>query len=248
MFFFFFVIRFVPFFWTIFLSLSCNPLLKSIGAKEPSWNAELANFFLCWWHDVHHILAGIEPLRWILKPDLSFWGISVMWTCTLNSSTFVIRVNWHFIALLYSLCMLQSGWANQFTVLRALEKMVCSLTYWTGFLSWLVLWLAFRPVVMQEHARQSDMAIPFPEKESNRSVGSTLSGLSFYIDTDISPELQRKVGFIKFQTSFGNTFCNLMPTVLIYFHWSFLSVTPLHILLWKLLVECAVHIVIVGVN
>ncbi|KAH7850193.1 hypothetical protein Vadar_029042 [Vaccinium darrowii] len=48
-------------------------------------------------------------------------------------------------------------------------------------------------VVMQEHARQSDMAIPFPEKESNRSVGSTLSGLSFYIDTDISPELQRKV-------------------------------------------------------
>lgn len=48
-------------------------------------------------------------------------------------------------------------------------------------------------VVMQEHARQSDMAIPFPEKESNRSVGSTLSGLSFYIDTDISPELQLKV-------------------------------------------------------
>ncbi|KAE9445957.1 hypothetical protein C3L33_22144, partial [Rhododendron williamsianum] len=48
-------------------------------------------------------------------------------------------------------------------------------------------------VVMQGHARQSHMAMPFPEKESNRSLGSTFSGLSFYIDTDISPELQHKV-------------------------------------------------------
>ncbi|XP_058218209.1 uncharacterized protein LOC131329151 isoform X2 [Rhododendron vialii] len=48
-------------------------------------------------------------------------------------------------------------------------------------------------VVMQGHARQSHMAMAFPEKESNRSLGSTFSGLSFYIDTDISPELQHKV-------------------------------------------------------
>ncbi|KAF7141997.1 hypothetical protein RHSIM_Rhsim06G0128300 [Rhododendron simsii] len=48
-------------------------------------------------------------------------------------------------------------------------------------------------MLIDGHARQSHMAMPFPEKESNRSLGSTFSGLSFYIDADISPELQHKV-------------------------------------------------------
>ena len=49
------------------------------------------------------------------------------------------------------------------------------------------------PVTKQEIGKQFDRALPFPEKESKRSGESTLSGLSLFIDLDISPELQRKV-------------------------------------------------------
>lgn len=62
------------------------------------------------------------------------------------------------------------------------------------------------PVAIHEHAKQSGMAVPFPEKESKRSVESTLSGHSLYIDLDISPELHRKV--VKVAAAEGATFLN----------------------------------------
>ncbi|GMQ02351.1 hypothetical protein CsSME_00048631 [Camellia sinensis var. sinensis] len=62
------------------------------------------------------------------------------------------------------------------------------------------------PVAIHEHAKQSGMAVPFPEKESKRSVESTLSGHSLYIDSDISPELHRKV--VKVAAAEGATFLN----------------------------------------
>lgn len=190
----------ISFFWTIFWSLSCYPLLMSIVLWPLKHPLEILNwqiFYFAWWHTVYHILAGVEPLQWNLKPDLIFEKFLMSCEHALNSSTFVMRVIDTFLLFCVLFCILQSGWVNHFTVLRALGKMVCSLMYWIGFLGWLLLWLAFRPVVMQGHARQSHMAMPFPEKESNRSLGSTFSGLSFYIDTDISPELQHKVDFIK---------------------------------------------------
>ncbi|PSS01351.1 DNA topoisomerase 2-binding protein like [Actinidia chinensis var. chinensis] len=49
------------------------------------------------------------------------------------------------------------------------------------------------PVSKQEISKQFDRALPLPEKGSKRNGESTLSGLSLFIDLDISPELQRKV-------------------------------------------------------
>ncbi|CAL5434688.1 unnamed protein product [Camellia sinensis] len=64
------------------------------------------------------------------------------------------------------------------------------------------------PVAIHEHAKQSGMAVPFPEKESKRSVESTLSGHSLYIDSDISPELHRKISVVKVAAAEGATFLN----------------------------------------
>uniref|UniRef100_A0A5B7BXE9 BRCT domain-containing protein n=1 Tax=Davidia involucrata TaxID=16924 RepID=A0A5B7BXE9_DAVIN len=53
------------------------------------------------------------------------------------------------------------------------------------------------PVGMHEHAKQSDMIeephLRFSEKVFKRSVESTLSGHSLYVDLDVSAELRRKV-------------------------------------------------------
>ncbi|XAR57558.1 hypothetical protein NMG60_11025739 [Bertholletia excelsa] len=49
------------------------------------------------------------------------------------------------------------------------------------------------PVTVHEDANKSHLAMPFLENESKRSMGLTMSGLSLYIDKDISPELRRKV-------------------------------------------------------
>lgn len=85
----------ISFFWTIFWSLSCYPLLMSIVLWPLKHPLEILNwqiFYFGWWHTVYHILAGVEPLQWNLKPDIIFEKFLMSCEHALNSSTFVMRV------------------------------------------------------------------------------------------------------------------------------------------------------------
>lgn len=92
----------ISFFWTIFWSLSCYPLLMSslMAIKAPSWNIELANilFWLVAYCLPYSGLSWTSSMKF--KARSYYWEISnVMWTC-IKLIYFCYASNWHFLAFL----------------------------------------------------------------------------------------------------------------------------------------------------